>query len=367
MAFCACSAGAEEQGNDRPAAFDQEAPYGTLSPAELDRYQRALETRNSGGPTREQLFRLAEIGEFRLEAGEDASIPVEKFSGSIPPLDQSNPAQRVFLRDSVLDAPQFGPSGLGALPNPAMFSFSKNGISNQTTLAFKGALAVPLSFSYQPAPVAGDRSKFGFDHGYFALFLEGEGKQQSGVSDEGFLRTGLKSDFVFSGGVFDALTFVTALYYQTDLDFQASGFGVKVTAVPLNAKISMGGTVNRTKPGAKDVYAFYQPRFSIDAFRANDPGTTNLAANQDYVWLGAGLDFIYVNDAFGAYGMQARLGINYNYDAIGSRDATQGYGEIKVFLDGKKTTSLSLRYDKGTKYQTLEKTDTVTFALGLKI
>jgi hypothetical protein len=224
-----------------------------------------------------------------------------------------------------------------------------------------------LNYERLTGTESNSRESFSLTEYAFAAFLESQATFSSGGADKGWLRTGLNADTVWAGPSIEKLTVSSALYYQTDANFDATGYGLKLNAFPQMTQIRLGGTARNTAPG-KDVaqYWYWTLQGSLDGFRIDDPGQTGLTANDDYLWAEADLGLVSFNENFGSNGMKFEASVSYAEDLLGSQSTTYGQARVDLFLNEDKTTSLALGYRKGQTYQTLEEVDETTFALSLR-
>lgn len=259
------------------------------------------------------------------------------------PKDQRNvggtcrPDQRFFLRGKIGGQSLFfcDVSGGGG----ASLSYTRNSVANSTDINAKAGFGVRL----------GSKLSFGnHTRAGFIGYAEIDSQNKSTGQDQSQLRLGIDGNFITDFGnaratdaTAGSLIYAIGAYYLTDVDFEASGYGVSASAYP---EIP-GLRVNFKKPGQNFHWDFST---SLDLLKVSDAGSTGLAADTDYAWATFSLKGIYKAKpkAF-SNGIEINFGSEYAKDMVAGEELHQLSAGAKVFLDKDQQVALSLDYSRG--------------------
>ncbi|KZM52010.1 hypothetical protein OA90_01645 [Labrenzia sp. OB1] len=256
--------------------------------------------------------------------------------------------QRLFIRRTIIDLPLAECKGLRPKSDGAAFNITNDRKADTATVDINGGIGLVLlpARTFKPSR-EGSRTGFSLVDLAVSAFAEGEGAFETDKDDDGYLRGGLKVDWLFGGGALERLGVSTAGYYQSDLGLGSGGYGVQVTAVPQNSRYLL----NASTRGAKDKIDFsFRAKGIFDAFHVDDAGQTALSKG-DYAWFGGELGFEYVDRTVWENGIVLSSGVNGYWNAVDGEDAVLWVTGLDVLLDPARRVSFGFQYTRGTSRQ----------------
>lgn len=336
-----------------PGVADINPKDGTLSPEEQQNYAKLMRAYGAEGAERE--------GRVRQAGGFDPSANV-----ILDKIDMSSPRapSRFVLRNSVLDARLLGPRDINSLDAGASISFTRDRVLNKTAYVLRGGLAFYIipSYDIEVGPTA--PNAFRPAEAAAAIFVEADGTVVAENPNAGTLRTGIKGDVDWAGGVLDVLSLSAALYHQTDLDFESSGVGLQTTLRPWRAEWHINGA--RLTEEKSNAYWYFDTAAVADYLKIDDSGVTGLKDGSAYAWLGGWLGLVYRNEKNEDNPVYASLSAGIFKDIRGGNSVERYLAKIGRSFDKEGKTGVELTYDRGVDYKSLNKTDVVSLSYTIR-
>ena len=275
-------------------------------------------------------------------------------------------AQELFIRASfsdisVLTCPELRPPSKGAT-----VSFTSDNVADTNSLNIDGVIAhvlVPPNSlrggnGNPDGPVLSDYALF--------MFAEAEGTVNFGTPNQGYSRFGLDSEAtIFGGGLFELVRIDSALYYQSDLNFDAEGFGGSISVEPFNTDWNLNASARLQD----DTSIFNWVAIgTLDATHIDAPGNTNLTADTNYTWVGGRVGAEYYVEPEGLpNGLTFHGYADFFWDLTNHQEARYFDTGITLNLNKDKTSALSFSYVNGEKSQDLSFDDQFKLNLSFKM
>ncbi|WP_422376344.1 hypothetical protein [Roseibium sp.] len=325
-----------------PEDFDRNGDK-FLSGTEIVEYLGVLQVSPDANDARRYQILLQKQEEY----ASSGLIPISELGVSVERI-SCNFEQRVFLRKNVIDLPLAECEGLRPKSDGASFTLTQDRKANLTTVEIDGGIGLVLlpARTFQPNR-DGNRQQFRLVDLAVSAFGEGNGTFETDADDEGYIRGGLKVDWLFGGGPLERLAVATAGYYQSDLGFDSGAYGVQVSLVPQNSDWLLNA-YTRGKDAKTDFVI--RAKSTFDLFHVDNAGSTALSQG-DYAWFGGFLGLEYSDRTLWENGVVLNSGVNAFWNAVDGEDAYLWESELKLLLDAEGRTSFGLNYTRGTTRQ----------------
>ena len=244
---------------------------------------------------------------------------------------------------------------------PATLSFQRDGVKDAWQASANVSLAYALT---QPGTTGAFDSLFADSK--LLLFGQIAGSHASDGTTTGFARAGLNYEAMLqsAAGTLDYSLLELTPYFQTDLEGDASGYGLDLSYTPVYAPANVNAVFQM--PGQRTVF-YTTAVLRLDSFYSNDPGTTALKAGDGYAWIGG--DFgagLQIRNWKGKKTAVFTLGLAAYSDLASGEDAVLRQANIELPLNDTGSASLNVGYSNGRPYQTLVKADQLEVAFGFK-
>lgn len=245
----------------------------------------------------------------------------------------------------------------------ASLSYTRNGVTDESDFTSKAGFGVRLG----KVGKVGKATRAGF-----LGYAEIDNKTESTGQDEGQVRFGIDSNFrtdvgdpraapdAFSFRMAGSVVSTLGVYYLTDVNFDARGYGIaaavhpEIPALRINFK-------TREQSFHWNFNAF------VDALKLDEAGSTGLDDDTDYGWVGASLEAVYdaKPKAF-SNGIRATMGVDYAKDVTSGEELVEFAVGARVFLDEDERVSLALKHARGETRQKPTFAETTTLNLEFK-
>lgn len=333
---------------------------GFLSGKEITRFLEAARNDNDVGSA-DLYSRVEKLAEKNAETG---LVPIDEIGGPAKRID-CDFKQRFFVRRTIIDLPVLDCPGLRPESDGASFTLTndrKGDKTNVTVDASVGLVLIPPR-TFRPDRFA-DPESFGLVDMALTAFVEADGDFESGGTNTGFVRTGLKLDSVFAGGPFEKVSIGGAGYYQTDLEFGSSGYGAQLNIIPQISAINLNAY---TRAPEDERHFLIRAIGSADVFYVDDAGGTQLTAGQTFAWLGGTVGFEFVDNSLWENGIVFGAETEAFWDVANGNDAIKTKVGVDLLLDENGTVATGLSYTRGRSRQDLVFDDVIALELKLKL
>jgi hypothetical protein len=332
------------------------------------------------------------LSEVTAAIGDKHQIPpIVPAAAALP--DPCALGQTFFIRRNALDTFQLGNEFRNdplpvAKAKGASFSFTQDQLANTNTATINGRIQA-IAFAHDALSTCVDgkvtnpwatASTSGVLLGYMiAPFIDMQGTagspRQKGETSA--LQGGIDMQLaIFRGPLFDHQYLTLTPYYQTDFRGLADIQGVTAAWTPILPDIHLGGRI-----GVPDPYVdwFWQFQAAYDERHVTSPGVTGLA-NRSYQWVGAVAqvhlmlfpDLSAMEPAWKAPfpALLSRFYINgvanYYHDADSGMNIHLFEAELGYNINTDGSSSISVKYDRGTDKDTLTRMQKYVVSLNYK-
>jgi hypothetical protein len=311
---------------------------------------------------------LADIGALQADIALQGSIPFSRLAvqeDEQPEVSGCDRTQTFYLRNERIDVSIYGESIEDSAAEGAAISFTDNELDGSQTAAVQAFAAAVLVNPCRERP-AGVPINRAWVSGYaLALSVGADGKlTDTKAKEKSSLRPGLDAQIEIASGPFDlqALTFTP--YYQTDFRGEAQAYGFAGSWEPYKLKWRLGGSYTRF---ASWFDFFYQLKAEAIGLRVEEAGLTDLENDTDYLWWGG-------TAVFRAFLFPEALNDRLTWITTYRAYADDRSGkDVELFatalaynLTDEGNTSISFKYENGTKRDTLEEVDQYLVSLNAK-
>lgn len=333
---------------------------GFLSGNEITRFLEAAKKDNEV-ESADLYSRVEELAEENADTG---LVPIGKIGDPVKRID-CDFDQLLFVRRTIIDLPVLDCPGLRPASDGASFTLTNDRKGDKTTVSVDASVGLVLipPRTFRPDRFA-DPGSFGLVDAALTAFLEADGNFESGGTNDGFVRTGLKLDGVFAGGPFEKLSIGGAGYYQTDLEFGSSGYGGQLNIIPQISAIHLNAY---TRAPEDQRHFLIRAIGSADVYYIDDAGGTALTADQSFAWIGGTVGFEFVDNSLWKNGLVFGAETEAFWDAANGNDALKGRVGVDLLLDANGTVATGLSYTRGRSRQNLVFDDVIALELKLKL
>lgn len=243
--------------------------------------------------------------------------------------------RNIFLRASATQERLFECSPNSA--SRAQVSFSENHESGVSSGTIKAGLVFRLDK---------DRN----DHFGLGAFVETDSKYVSGGNDNSYARIGLTGEYRIepynpnpdNGSEGISWIFKGSPYYQTDLNFAATGWGFQASVTPVDPVVGLNAKF-------KPVATRWIVDLGLDYLNVRQAGITGFVDDTDYGWLivNAGFEHKFASPDFFPNGVEFGLLGTYSYDAINTSSAFLGTASLAFLLEPSGRSAFTLKHERG--------------------
>lgn len=309
---------------------------GFLNLAEIDRLISALEAIEDSGlrDNDPSLIRAGNVIQA-VELAQDehlpgAPVPIDKIIFRTELENRCNLRERAILvRESLRDDPpelcdQAGQNGL-TIP------FNQDQVAGASEFTLKGGIGYAFLL---PSRVEGASTAM--------LYLDADGTFASDGDGSGTVYAGLNARTIVDVSSFGILDITGGLYALTDPNFDAYGYGARLSVLPVSPRYALN-----IRPLGRNLHWTLQG--DIDTFYVEEAGTTGFESNTEKMVGTIDVGLLYDIDESEVFKFGAQLSATGTYAYDFKDDESFEHVEFKFtrYMDAEQTVGLQLLHERG--------------------